>query len=296
MNRGLYPGWNRAANGVVYPAQRLVVSGAFASSVNAGAEFSGSLTVDGGLWPYRASLSGSPPPELRVSPVLVDGARWKIAAAGYGATGGAYSFGVVVTSADGQVVTSTQSVSVNADATFSPTNKSVYIALSGSNMTAERSSGAGYASVRATGKMFAANKTQCEFVITSVGPSPFAIVGIDDGTADISAIFQIASDTHGYGYYQDTGQKIYSNVLATYGASFKTDGDVITMLYDGPSGTLAFKKNGISQGVAYTGLSGDFFPAVAIYSGGGSPSAQITLRTNPAAMSYPESGYVGVLG
>ena len=294
MNRGLYPGWNRAANGVVYPAQRLVVSGAFAASVNAGAEFSGSLTVDGGLWPYRASLSGSPPPELRVSPVLVDGARWKIAAAGYGATGGAYSFGVVVTSADGQVVTSTQSVSVVADATFSPTDKSYLITLSGGNLVAERSTGTGYASVRANGKMLAANKTQCEFVITHVGPSPYVIVGIDDGTADISGTFQIASDVHGYGYYQDTGEKIHSGSLATYGASFKTDGDVITMLYDGTSGTLAFKKNGVSQGTAYTGLSGDFFPAVSIYSGDGSPKAQITLRTNTSAMSYPESGYVGV--
>ena len=295
MNRGLYPGWNRAANGVVYPSQHLVVSGAFASSLNAGDEFSGLLTIDGGLWPYRASFSGSPPPELRVSPVLVDSARWKIAAAGYGATGGVYSFGVVVTSADGQVVTSTQSVTVNADATFSPTNKSTDIILSGGNLVAERGIYGGYASVRATGKMFAANKTQCEFVITHVGPSPFVIVGIDDGTADISGIFQIASDVHGYGYYQDTGEKIHSNSLSAYGASFKTDGDVITMLYDGPSGTLSFKKNGVSQGTAYTGLSGDFFPAVAIYSGGGSPKAQITLRTNPTAMSYPESGYVGVL-
>lgn len=294
MNRGLYPGWNRAANGVVYPAQRLVVSGAFTTAITSGSEFIGSLTVDGGLWPYRASLSGSPPPELRISPVLVDGARWKIAAAGYGTTGGSYSFGVVVSSADGQVVTSTQSVSVIADATFSSTNKSFNIILSGGNLVAERNSGTGYASVRATGKMLAANKTQCEFVITHVGPSPYVIVGIDDGTVDISAVYQIASDVHGYGYYQDTGEKIHSSSLSAYGASFKSDGDVITMLYDGPSGTLAFKKNGTSQGVAYTGLSGDFFPAVSIYSGDGSPKAQITLRTNPAAMSYPESGYVGV--
>ena len=159
---------------------------------------------------------------------------------------------------------------------------------------AERIGGTGYGSVRANGKMLAANKTQCEFVITHVGPAPFVIVGIDDGTADISAGFQIASDVHGYGYYQDTGEKIHSGSLATYGASFKTDGDVITMLYDGTSGTLAFKKNGVSQGTAYTGLSGDFFPAVSIYSGDGSPKAQITLRTNTSAMSYPESGYVGV--
>ena len=294
MNRGIFPGWNRAANGVVYPSQRLVVSGAFASSLNAGDEFSGALTVDGGLWPYQASLSGSPPPELNVSPVLVDGARWKIAASGYGATGGSYSFGVVVSSADGQVVTSTQSVNVVSDATFSSTDKSIYIILSGGNLVAERSSGTGYASVRATGKMLATNKTQCEFVITHVGLGPFVIVGIDDGTANISATFQIASDVHGYGYYQDTGEKIHSNALSTYGASFKTDGDVITMLYDGPSGTLAFKKNGTSQGVAYSGLSGDFFPAVSIYSGSGPPTQQVTLRTNPAAMSYPEVGYVGV--
>ena len=184
------------------------------------------VTFVGVVSDVSAVLGTVPAPMARTVPK-------KIGAAGYGATGGVYSFGVVVTSADGQVVTSTQSVTVNADATFSPTNKSTDIILSGGNLVAERGIYGGYASVRATGKMFAANKTQCEFVITHVGPSPFVIVGIGDGTADISGIFQIASDVHGYGYYQDTGEKIHSNSLSAYGASFKTDGDVITMLYDG---------------------------------------------------------------
>ena len=203
MNRGLFPGWNRSANGVAYPAPRLTISGALTTPISSGNQFSGSLVIDGGLWPYRITFTGTPPPGLNLSPVLINNQLWKSFAGGYATTAGSYNFSVNVTSADGQTTSLNQSISVTSItySTFNPSDKSIYIILSGSNLTAEHdTSGVGYASVRTTGKMLASNKTQCEFVITHVGPSPYAIVSIDDGTANISAIFQIASDVHGYGY------------------------------------------------------------------------------------------------
>jgi hypothetical protein len=55
--------------------------------------------------------------------------------------------------------------------------------------------------------------------------------------------------------YSNAGDKINSNVGASYGATY-TQGDVIGVAYDADAGTLAFYKNGVSQGTAYTGITG----------------------------------------
>ena len=61
-----------------------------------------------------------------------------------------------------------------------------------------------------------------------------------------------------YTYYAD-GDK-YSGVTgSTYGASY-TDGDIISVAVG--AGSITFYKNGASQGVAFTGLTGDFKPAL----------------------------------
>jgi hypothetical protein len=55
--------------------------------------------------------------------------------------------------------------------------------------------------------------------------------------------------------YSNAGDKINSNVGASYGATY-TQGDVIGVAYDADAGTLVFYKNGVSQGTAYTGITG----------------------------------------
>jgi len=56
-----------------------------------------------------------------------------------------------------------------------------------------------------------------------------------------------------------------------YGAAFLTLNDVIGVALNMDAGTLTFYKNGVSQGVAFTGLSGKFFPYISDQGG------QITL-------------------
>jgi len=53
--------------------------------------------------------------------------------------------------------------------------------------------------------------------------------------------------------YKQTGQKGTSSGDTAYGATY-TAGDIISILYDADNGSLTFYKNGVSQGVAFSGL------------------------------------------
>ena len=62
-----------------------------------------------------------------------------------------------------------------------------------------------------------------------------------------------------YTYYSESGTKYSGVTSSTYGASY-TDGDIISVAVG--AGSITFYKNGASQGVAFTGLTGDFKPAL----------------------------------
>jgi len=83
-----------------------------------------------------------------------------------------------------------------------------------------------------------------------------------------------SSFTNELGY--NDGNKAYfsSNTIrdgttssSSYGASFGTN-DVIGVAFDADNGTLIFYKNGVSQGTAFTGLTGSWSPAIGLYTGG----------------------------
>jgi hypothetical protein len=66
------------------------------------------------------------------------------------------------------------------------------------------------------------------------------------------------------GYAYDAAGNKYNNETATaYGASYAV-GDVVGIALDLTAGTITFYKNNVSQGVAYSGLSGEFFPAFSV--------------------------------
>lgn len=83
-------------------------------------------------------------------------------------------------------------------------------------------------------------------------------VGIAKANASLANY--LGGDANGYGYIAGTGQKSNNNVKSAYGAAY-ADGDVIGIGLDLDAGTLTFYKNGVSQGVAFSGLSGTFFAA-----------------------------------
>ena len=100
-------------------------------------------------------------------------------------------------------------------------------------------------------------------------------------------------DTGSYIYYAGDG-RTYANAGAgvTYGATW-TNGDVIAVALDLDAGTAVFYKNNVSQGTAFTGLSGTFFPIFSDQS----PSVSNTFTVNFGQQPFtytPPTGFVGL--
>ncbi len=92
--------------------------------------------------------------------------------------------------------------------------------------------------------------------VTVNSKNNFTYIAIGRGT-------QSGNYDSGYIIYDSNGGKENNIGLSpssgTYGASF-TNGDVIGTALDMDTGQITFYKNGVSQGVAYTGLTGTFYP------------------------------------
>ena len=70
--------------------------------------------------------------------------------------------------------------------------------------------------------------------------------------------------------------------MATNGASYVI-GNVMGIKLDLGAGTLTFYKNGVSQGTAFTGLSGTFYPAVTLRE---NASLALSLTANFGATAF----------
>ena len=94
-----------------------------------------------------------------------------------------------------------------------------------------------------------------------------------------------ASSAYGW-IYNKNGYKYHNGGYSGYGASYTT-GDVIGVAFDADNGSLAFYKNGASQGTAYTGLtSGPYFPVTSLES-----ASSVSANFGARAFAYPLSGY-----
>lgn len=102
-----------------------------------------------------------------------------------------------------------------------------------------------------------------------------ALLGLVRATATLASYPGVDAD--GYAYYGDTGQRYNNNVGVAYGSTF-TVGDVIGVEYD--NGNITFYKNGVSQGVAFSGVSGELFPAY------GPGSVAAVLRGSSLNLGY----------
>jgi hypothetical protein len=97
-----------------------------------------------------------------------------------------------------------------------------------------------------------------------------------------------ANTTSGYAY-RSTGDKRTNSSDSAYGASYTTN-DVIGVALDMDAGTLVFYKNGVSQGTAFSSLSGTFVAADANGTSGGTYSSTINFGQRPFAYT-PPSGF-----
>ena len=90
-----------------------------------------------------------------------------------------------------------------------------------------------------------------------------AFTGNDTGQTAMFGIcqdFNTAQAYVTYGYYATGAKYSFASGSSSYGASW-TNNDVIGVALDMDAGTIAFYKNGVAQGTAFTGLTGGWKPA-----------------------------------
>jgi SPRY domain len=151
-------------------------------------------------------------------------------------------------------------------ATWNPDDKTAGVTLSGGNLVAEDLiNGMVRATVaKDTGKWY------WEYEITFAGFS--AADALIFGTAtetEMLCASCVGIYGHGIGNYNDDGTiltyKQHGGGTTNYGSEFAS-GDVIGIALDLDTGTIEFFINGVSQGIAFTGITGTFCPAVCAYS------------------------------
>jgi hypothetical protein len=142
-------------------------------------------------------------------------------------------------------------------------------------------------------------------ILATASTGGSSIVGIVNELFTLEGFF--ASTTGGYGY-SATASKWNNSSASSYGATW-TNGDLIGVALDLDAGTLTFYKNNVSQGVAFTGISGFFSPVVSGQSGtayalnfgqdssfAGNKTAQGNTDDNGVGDFYysPPSGYLAL--
>jgi hypothetical protein len=105
-------------------------------------------------------------------------------------------------------------------------------------------------------------------------------------TNDSPSTSHVGVDVFSWGYL-NSGQKLNSNVFASYGATY-TAGDIIGVAFDADLGSLTFYKNNASQGVAYSGLASNiYFPVFGDQDSVSSSTLWVNFGQRPFAYTPP---------
>jgi hypothetical protein len=172
--------------------------------------------------------------------------------------------------------------SLHAGVTWNPIGLNASLSLSSGNLVCTYTGGSGANVPVIATKSQNSGAHYFEVVISDTTASPFIIVGL----APSLPVQFPGHDASNWGYYEQTGQKYNNSAAATYGASY-ANGDVIGVGYNATAGTIEFFKNKVSQGIAFSGISGALFPCASPYR---SPQA-LTLRITAAAIGTVPTGY-----
>lgn len=160
--------------------------------------------------------------------------------------------------------------------TWNPSDKGAAVVLSGGDLIA--SATASVDSVRGS-LGHSSGHYYCEMVCSGSDN----LVGLGNASAGLSNF--PGADANGYGYYNGTGNKYNGSGGVAYGSVWVA-GDVIGIEYD--NGSLKFYRNGDAQPVAFTGLTGTFFPMWASgTSGAGTRSATLNVGATTFAFGPP---------
>lgn len=146
--------------------------------------------------------------------------------------------------------------------TWNPLDKNANMTLSNNDLTARNSAGSdGHMSIRSvTG--YSSGKYYAE--ITTVFSGAWAIVGIGTPSANINSY--AGCDNYSYSWQSAAGGVIYHEAgYVNYNVSFGTN-NAVGILLDMDAKTLTFYKNGVSQGLAASGIhAGTYHLMASIY-------------------------------
>ena len=118
------------------------------------------------------------------------------------------------------------------------------------------------------------------------------IIGVDFGYDTTTAGYPGATATS-YGYGWNAVKRNNTSSVA-YGATYTTN-DVIGIAIDLNAGTLTFYKNGTSQGVAFSSLSGNATPHFGCQSGAGGGGSGWAVNFGQRPFTYtPPTGFVAL--
>jgi hypothetical protein len=141
-------------------------------------------------------------------------------------------------------------------ATLSPLSGDTNAVLSNGNLTVTGGTASGNSRYGTFG--VSSGKWYWDYTMT--------IIGVNGQMAGVTTdITQTTGLTGVKGYYFN-GNKYDGATPSAYGATFTTN-DVIGVALDMDAGTITFYKNGVSQGVAFSGLTGTYFPLARISAG-----------------------------
>lgn len=129
-----------------------------------------------------------------------------------------------------------------------------------------------------------------ETTITAVSGASIHIGILDENIAPFagSPFYEPGVTAESYAY-QNNGTKYNNNTNTSYGASYTTN-DVIGIALDLDNGTITFYKNNVSQGQAFSSLTGGFSPAYGDGSSAGTHS--ISANFGQQGFTYtPPTGY-----
>ena len=128
-----------------------------------------------------------------------------------------------------------------------------------------------------------------EFTVNGVAGSPqLGIAKAPVGTISTNGPGQSANAY----VYASSGSKGNNNSFTAYGATFTTN-DVIGVALDLDAGTIVFYKNNVSQGTAFSGLTGEFSAIVG--DAGAATTISGSINFDQRAFAYsPPSGFVAL--
>lgn len=128
-------------------------------------------------------------------------------------------------------------------ATWDPATAAPLVTLSGGNLTV--SSGGAYDTVVKSTISKTTGKWYWEVTIASTNQ----VIAVSNSSVVIPTV---TASPYSWVYYGGDGKKYNSGISSAYGATFGP-GDVIGVAMDVDAGSVEFYKNGVSQGVAFTG-------------------------------------------